>query len=376
MRERYLKRDVLYCEIHGNIASAYETWKRGELLSSETGLTFSGQLFDACKSLGLSFHAVSFCGDSKSIRDERCTVENRKRFDIRIPLVGHQISMLLYATRLFFLALRVRPKTIFVCHGASEWGYLAILFLTGARLVPVLHNTLWPYGFPERGIKARFRRWGERLIWKRAHRVLAVSWAAAEQVGTDNVLVFKPSFPQGAFEGALPTTWVVKPRVLYASRLEEDKGIFDLLAMAKRLPHVEFAVCGTGSALHELSKTELPNVFRYGRLNREDLLEEYRKAHLVIVPTRSTFAEGFCMVVAEAVLLLRPVLTNEVVPAARVLKDAVVLAKTDDVESYVSAIAAMSAERYQLLVDGARGLREVVLDDSTSFRARARQALS
>ena len=75
------------------------------------------------------------------------------------------------------------------------------------------------------------------------------------------------------------------------------------------------------------------------------------------------------MVVAEAILLLRPVITNPVVPAAEVLQAAVVAVDTDDISGYVRAIERLRCEKdeYARLVQGARDLRATILDDSRSF---------
>jgi glycosyltransferase involved in cell wall biosynthesis len=159
--------------------------------------------------------------------------------------------------------------------------------------------------------------------------------------------------------------------VLFVGRVEESKGVFDILNMAEQLPLVQFALCGEGQALPEvirqISVRNLSNVKAYGKLARPRLLERYLQAHLVIVPTRSSFAEGFAMVVAEAILQLRPVITNRVVPAAEVFSDAVICVEPDRVEGYIDAIRRLTADEYYRLVDSARALREIILDDSNSF---------
>ena len=77
------------------------------------------------------------------------------------------------------------------------------------------------------------------------------------------------------------------------------------------------------------------------------------------------------MVVAEAILLLRPVISSPVVPAAEVLHSAVLSVPTDDVGCYVDAIRSLSDPRdggaYSRLVDKAAALRSCILDDSTSL---------
>ncbi len=160
---------------------------------------------------------------------------------------------------------------------------------------------------------------------------------------------------------------------MFAGRIEEDKGVFDILEMAHRLPNVLFSLCGDGNQLPEIRRQVamrgLGNVSAYGKLDRPALIERYLAAHVVIVPTTSRFCEGYAMVVAEAILLLRPVITNPVVPAAEMLPAAVVSVDTDDTAGYVRAIERLRCEKdeYTRLVQGARKLRASILDDSTSF---------
>ena len=103
-------------------------------------------------------------------------------------------------------------------------------------------------------------------------------------------------------------------------------------------------------------------------------MARYLETHIVIVPTRSTFAEGFAKVVAEAILLLRPVVTSPVVPASEVLAGAIMLARTDDARSYAEVIGEiqMDEQLYLRLVANARWLRPSILDDSTAFLAALR----
>jgi glycosyltransferase involved in cell wall biosynthesis len=197
------------------------------------------------------------------------------------------------------------------------------------------------------------------------------------------VIVFKPSFPVASFKDAPQKNFADAPfRVMYAGRIEENKGVFDVLKMAEKLPHVEFSMCGDGSALPEIKRQiivrRLKNVKTYGNLARPELVEQYRAAHLVVVPTRSTFAEGFAMVAAEAILMLRPVITSQVVPASEVLAKAIVCVKTDDAEAYASAIEKLSMDEtaYIALVKGAQDLRQFILGDATSFCAGLRSVVS
>jgi len=292
--------------------------------------------------------------------------------------------------RLLRLALYVRPEFILVSSGVIGWTFPALLRLTGAKLVPILHNTLWPEGYPPSGPVAALRHWGNVFFWRCCvWQTLAVSPAAGRQA--DSVagphlrptIIFQPSFPVDNFKNTPnPKDFNARPfRVMFAGRIEENKGVLDLVTVARSLhqkakDRYEFAICGDGPILdlvnQQIADFGVKNVVKtYGRLNRPDLVARYLDAHIVIVPTRTSFEEGYAMVVAEALLLLRPVITCSVVPAAEVLKEAVVLAKPNEAQSYVEAIEAISKDeiRYLEMVEQARRLRPLILDSSKSFLA-------
>jgi glycogen synthase len=377
------RRDILYCEVYGDIVAAHAAWAARGDFTGETSVTFSGQLFECCRLEGLTFHAVSYCDKARSVETASGTIANVPRWDFRIPKIGSELAVFLYALRLLLLAIRVRPRVIFICAGVTDWAYLPLLRLSGAKLAPVMHNTLWPDGFrPRVGLRQRIYR----FVWRRCvWLTLAVSPACARQVqsvaGNVPVIVFRPNFPAASFaEPPVPKEFTSAPlRVMFAGRIEEEKGVFDILDMAEALPAVEFSLCGDGQALPEIRRQigarALRNVKTFGKLNRPQLLERYLDAHLVIVPTRSIFPEGFAMVVAEAILLLRPVITSPVVPAAEVFPGAVICVDTDRVQGYIDAIQGLNAETYSRLVDNARALRPFILDDSTSFLAALRSSI-
>jgi glycogen(starch) synthase len=373
--------DVLYCEGPGDTVASYASWKHGTDHLSETSLTFSGQFFEFCRLENLTFHAVSYCTRAETVVDEMSTVSNLPRRELRIPKIGYELTVFLYALRLLMLALRERPKIIFVNSGVTDWAYLPLLWLSGAKIVSILHNAVWPEGFRPTGIGAKLRHAVYRFVWQHCiWHTLAVSAACGRQVteiaGPVPVTVFKASFPAASFQKIpAPKDHASKPfRVMFAGRIEENKGVFDILSMAEKLPDIEFTLCGDGYALDEVRRQAGSNVTIIGRLNRAELVARYLETHVVIVPTRSTFPEGFAMVVAEAILLLRPVVTSPVVPASEVFAGALMLARTDDARSYAEAIREiqMDEQLYLHLVANALLLRPSILDDSTAFLAALR----
>jgi len=377
--------------------SAYSDWKHGRDHLSETSVTFSSQVFDCCQLEHLSLYGVSYCANADTIIDGVFTVANLPRWRINFPKVGYDLTLLLYTLRLLALSLRIRPKVILLSSGVTGWAFASLLKLSGAKIIPVLHNTLWPEGSPPSGLIAATRRKGLAYFWQRCVWVtLAVSPAARRQVEDISgkhprpIHVFHPTFPAANFASApAPQSFHDRPfRIMFAGRIDENKGVFDLLTIAQQLQAngkdaYRVDICGDGPDLarvnQQIASRGLRGIVKtHGRLNRTELLVHYLDSHVVIVPTRTTFAEGYAMVVAEAILLLRPVVTCGVVPAGEMFEGAIVISKADDVHSYVENIEALSRDetRYLRLVEQARLLRSILLDDSSSFRSVLRSLLA
>jgi glycogen(starch) synthase len=382
--------DVLYCEGPGDIVSAYKSWKEGINHLSETSVTFSGQVFEFCRSENLSLYAVSSFARADKLVDKQWTVTNVPRWPINIPKIGYDLSVTIHSVRLLLRAFHIRPKVILMSTGVTGFAILSLFRLTGANIIVIAHNTLWPEGFPPSGMVAIAQRQAQRFLWRQCiASTIVVSPAAQRQIQTvsgvplESIHVMRPTFPAAGFADVpAPKQFSSRPfRIMFAGRIEENKGVFDLLSIAEGLKAAsnrafQFSVCGDGSAVgvlrQQIEARGLQEVVKiYGRLNRPELVAKYLDSHLVVVPTRSSFAEGFAMVVAEAILLLRPVLTSNVVPASEVFSSAVAFANTDDVQSYILAIKALSNDerRYIELVEECRRLRPFILNNSNSFLA-------
>jgi glycogen(starch) synthase len=382
--------DVFYVECWGDVVGSYQSWTQRSSHLSETSATWSGQVFEFCRRENLRLYAVSSCPTAATLTDQNSTIVNLPRQPINIPKIGYDLSTAIYGLRLLIRAFRLRPKIVLLDIGTAGFVILSLFRLTGAQIVAVAHSALWPDGFPHSGLIAKLRRKAQRLFWRHcATSSIVVSPAIRRQiqavsgVSAESVYVMRPSFPTDAFATAPAVKQFSSDpfRVMLPCRIEENKGVFDLLSVAELLRSsskrpFEFAICGDGSYLdllkEQIQARGLQQIVKtYGQLNRPELVAQYLNAHLVIVPTRSTFAEGFAKVVAESILLLRPVLSNTVVPACEVFGDAVILAETDNVRSYAVQIDAVSTDeiRYQKLVDECKRLRSFILDDSESFLA-------
>ena len=189
---------------------------------------------------------------------------------------------------------------------------------------------------------------------KRTAGVISLSKDITDQVmelldgSTKTIVPFLPTYRAQSFE-KLPKPPSIPPmRVFFAGRIERNKGVFDLLEIARRFAaegrmDIEFDLCGDGGALPELrqavAQAGLAERFRcHGHCDKPVMRQMYSAAHVVIVPTTTDFIEGFNKVVAEAVLAGRPVITSSVCPALEYVREAVIEVPPDNVQAYGDAI--------------------------------------
>jgi glycogen synthase len=384
--------DLMYIEGNGGIVDALSTWHAKEDVMSETSLTFSSQVFDFCKANNFTTLAVSAYKSSAQIHLDNFYAFSEPKLQLSGSL-GYYLSQFLYAIKIMYWALKFKPTYLHITSGATFWFLLAPLKLLGIKIFPQLHNTLWAKGFmPKSYIKVLFLTLDAWFFKHIASGVICCSPEVKRQVEaiTANkscpIYVFKPQFNPSKFVISQKTTYNQSDdfNVVFAGRIERDKGVFDLLAMAKTLQHenVKFHICGDGSslnALRELCETQnLSQSFKiYGRLKQDKLIEIYSKSHVVIVPTTKDFAEGLAMVAVEAILLDKPVIASSVVPALELIKSASIEVESESIEGYINAIRSLKNDQhfYQQLCSSCNALKMQFIDKKSGLSNVMQQTL-
>lgn len=347
---------ILFAIGPGDVVQAYRDWKSGQATISETSLTFSGQTFDFCRANQLEIWAISAHPRSEWIEDGKFRIENRPKHpsgDVRG--LRYHLRQLRYAASLLLSALRYKTDLIVVDSGTTHWFFLALFKLTGIRVVANLHNVYWPAGYPPKSKIHKLIMLLDGWFFARfADASMGVSPECERQVSAlagrpVPFFQYRAQFREDDFHALKAPDYDLRPfRVMFAGRVERNKGVFDLIDIAARLQQrrpyqVVFDICGGGGAYDELQtvvkERQLDDVVKlHGKLIRPELLRVYEQSHLVIIPTRSDFCEGVPMVGAEAVLAGRPVLSSRVSNALDVLDEAIIEARTEDVEDYVGKI--------------------------------------
>lgn len=378
---------ILYAIGPGDVVRAFHDWRKSEITSSETSLTFSGQFFDFCRDSHIQCWAISSNDLVGYVDDGLIRVENRpKKPRGNLSGVRFHTRQLRYGLSILASALRFNADLVIVDSGTTHWFVLSAYRVFGLKIVNNFHNAIWPAGYPPNRLKDRLINFldGLYLRWM-SDASMGVSpecQRQAESIARTSLkfFQFRPQYLSNHFENRCEPDPTARPfRTVFAGRVERDKGVFDLIEIARLLEEIRpgefvFEVCGDGSAYQELvsnvqSSGLVSTFIVHGLLKRQELVEIYGRCHLVIVPTTHECSEAFAMVAAEAILVGRPVLSSSVVPATEILKPAVVFARTGDVHDYADQIVKLADDhnRYRKLLTECERLRPIFFDRQNGF---------
>jgi glycosyltransferase involved in cell wall biosynthesis len=377
---------ILYAAGCGDVIDTYKHWVEGQDDPSQLSITYSGQFYEVCRDLDAQAYVISSCEERKFLHDGRFLIEHRP-----MPLRSssgllYHLGLLWYGLRLIASAIRFRADVAVVSNGTTHWFILSLLPLFGVAVIPSLHCTLWRKYIPQRKAEKLILRLSHYFFASSCAAMLAISDEISEQIAqlTANqhrqILKFFPTYRRKQFAEIDAPDKKRKPfRVLFASRIEQDKGVFDLLEIAKRLAalgrqDITFELCGGGSVLESVSLAAKAagidsHFVCHGHCNKQKMRQILNQTHVVIVPTKSDFLEGFNKVVAEGILSGRPVVTSAVCPAISSMQDAFVEVPPDDINSYTEALLKLCNDRefYEQKRQSCLGVQEQFYDTQKSW---------
>lgn len=355
---------ILYAIGPGDTVDAYRLWKAGTEAPFEMSVAFSKTFLDWCERAGAEAHLISSNSRRDFLCDGRYVIENRPR-----PAwywaggAKHHLGLIAYGLNVIGTARRKRPDIVIADSGTTHWIVLSLLALMRIPVIAVMHSTLWPAGYQPRRLFDRLLLALDGIFFRRvAAATVCVSPECERQVrvvaGAPSSSFFqcRAQFRRGFLDTLPPPpSQQFKPfRVLYVGRIEESKGVFFILSIARKLEQempgqLTWKIVGHGGASAELARQiETRNLGRViefaGKLSSDKVLEAYGWAHATIVPTTSRYREGMAMTAIEAILAGRPVVISDVVPAGEVLGDAAIKAATDDVDSFVAVFRKLATD--------------------------------
>ena len=331
----------------------------------------------------------------KSVRRrERCTFLNLP--PPRAAGLGYHLQ--LFRQQLIFLwhFLKFRPDVLLLTGNQEFWWVMWPLKLRGTRFVASFHGVIWP--------KFRKPKIHQRLLlqlnkWLALRNLdaavltsedirLQLQEATGQSYPRIRVLPHLPSYDDRQFDGIVPAETLARSpfRVMFMGRIEENKGVFDLVEMAARLEQhspgaYRFEVCGSGSASERLeTEIEARGLERVvtcnGYCDPPRIREIMGRSHAVVVPTRKDFDAGFEMTCSEAILSGRPLITSAVCPALHYLKGASIEVEPENVSQYCDAIRRLREDDalYRSKCRQCGPLRLQFLDSSKSWLTAMRHA--
>jgi glycogen synthase len=348
---------IFYAAGPGDAIHAHKHWVEGIHDPTEVSITFSSQIEQFAKDIGAKLFIVCYHDRKDFLRDGPIIIEHLPKFWPGASGILFHFRELIYGLMLLMRALRFRADVAILDSGCTHYFWQSLFAIAGIKVVPVLHNSLWPNGYKPQDRSRRCVLWLDRFFWRHIPLAsLCVSPVCSRQVeelaGPDcrPLVQVRAQFNRDFFDRIPPAPpHNQKPfQIMFIGRVTEAKGVLDIVEMARQVEsrapgRVRWIICGTGADLNEVHSRiqdhDLQSVIKAnGWTSLEDLTAIYAQSHCSIVPTRSTFVEGLAMTAAEATLAGRPLISNPVVPALELLRSAAVAGRTNDTESYVEEI--------------------------------------
>lgn len=381
---------IVYSSAPVDATSVYMHWVLGQDDPSHFSITYAQHFYE----LANRFNAKSWLISS---RDKKGFIQDGD-FKVEFRSLKHQTrSSLAYfagqfwsGLRLVFSVILFRADILVVTEDRTFWFLLSVLPLFGIRVIPTIHCTLWPkYKRPStvQRIIQKLNSWFFRYS---CTEICVVSEDIKDQIvkitngRSRPIRTFIPAYRESFLNDIKIQGYDAEAepfQVLFAGRVEASKGVYLLLEVAKRFiavnPNGVFNICGTGSEVENLKAAALKAGIEkqfvvHGHCQRDQLREMYETCHIVAVPTTKDFVEGFNKVVAEGVIMGKPIVTSPVCPALSIVRDAAVEVMPDDVDDYFNAILKLATDKdlYQKKQKNAVALRKQFFTYSRSWEAQ------
>lgn len=242
----------------------------------------------------------------------------KKPLDVRHVCLMKEILPSFFA----YLTLPFTKKTIVVLF-APYSPTVVYLWLLRKLKRKVLYMTSWPY-------------WDEKRYAHRPSFIRSYFWnmflydvpaVTISQKAREGVMMYGHrvvQIPHGV-DISLFTPGKKKEdfTVLFVGRLVPEKGIDDILAVARELPEIYFMFVGAGPMAEKLRTCGLPNVQSLGEIrDRERLARLYRESHVLVLNSYALphWEELFGIVLIEALASGTPIISTDCVGPKEIVK--------------------------------------------------------
>lgn len=336
---------LYYAAGPGDVVTTFRHWLAGEDDPRQFACTYSSQFFDLAK----RHEAEALVCSSASTED----VEETELFSVRNrPLRPKSwlARQIVGAARIWRDMIYFRPSAAVIAEGTTLWTLILPLRWFGILMIPTIHCVLQK---PEQD-RGFARRLFEAIERASLRRLASVCLTASEEIEAQIApgqacRRFLPTYRRQRFESLLPATNKgCTFQLLYVGRIEEDKGVFDLLEALNGLRRdsnrdYRLDLCGDGAAVERVRRRAIDLglggvVSLRGHCDFERLQRFLNRSQALVVPTSSRFVEGFNQVIVEGVFAGRPVIASSICPSAKLFGPAVQIIQPDSPSEIASAV--------------------------------------
>lgn len=354
---------LAYAAGPGDIVKTFSYWQKGEDDPNQVSVTYSSLFYETCRSLDARGVALSSCSRIDSIRTEQFLVENMPKEKPGHGLL-HHLQQIMYIRKIIQKAISEGANVLIVADSTGYFFPIAWFAPSYLKIIPTLHCNLFSRFNPLSPFQKIINKLNSHLFSKKVAAILTVSPSINAQIEsiTNNksrpIYRFHQLYRKEYFDAVKSPDFSSDHfNLLFVGRLEKEKGVFDLLQIAETLDnqginHIIIHICGNGSCENELrlavAEKKLDKKFYiHGYCNQKEMITHINASHAFIVPTRTTFEEGYNKVVIEALLSKRPVITSPVCvyPEIETISDAVIVVPPDDIEGYLAAVIRLATDK-------------------------------
>jgi len=385
---------ILYVAGPGDVAATFHHWKNGQHNNAHLAFTYSGQFYDVCREISAAAYVVSTNKRAVYLEDGKITIDQGP-----IPLfessgLNYHIGQALFIRKIARICKTFGPDVVLLFDIADDF-MAAWLKRFNVKIILSVHCTFWPNGSYPSSLISRFTQaLRGRFLSRHVDASICVSPECQRQIHELTKGSMGPCFQARAQYAPESFTKVSPPlhnlpfHILFAGRIEHNKGVFDLVEIASKLNASEpgkflWTVCGDGGAFNALRQRiyarKLEHVITLtGYLNRPELIRQYNQSQMVIVPTTSKFVEGLNKVAVESILAGRPLITSRLSNAVELLGDTMIEVKPDDFDGYAQAIQRLADDRnlYYQCVAACKSASQPFFDRSQSYAMAVKRALN
>jgi GT2 family glycosyltransferase/glycosyltransferase involved in cell wall biosynthesis len=353
---------ILYATGPGDVIGTWEYWRAGEDDPRSTDVGRFAQFYDFCQEVDAQGMVIA----QRAQRRKRSSgnllfLYRAAPWQNSGSATFYHLGQIWNGLRLTYHAVRFKADVMVVSMG-THWFMLTLPAWMGISVVPDLCCTLWPTGRRKRTTVSAIVQMLNASFWRNhVAATLCVSEECQRQVkelsGTPRgpLILHRTLYREEWMSAVESPDHQKRPfTLLFAGRVEANKGVFDLLKVMRKLetarPGVfRCVICGDGSALaavrREVTRLNLSaSIELTGYVERPQMLRKLADAHVAIAPTTATFAEGLNRAVIEGVLVGRPVIATTVCNARDALAPAVIEVNCGDIDAMTDAVLRLESD--------------------------------